>query len=286
MRFKLDFKKAYDSLEWDFILAVLKAMGFDQKIVNLIYQCISTVQYTLLLNGTKSSTILPSRGLRQGDPLSPYLFILCADVLARLVNREVERGAIKGVKVSPGAAAISQLFYADDVILFYGAKISEVVVLLRCIEKYCLWFGQSISVEKSDLFVSKGVHRNFIVQVKNQCGFKQLAKGVRYLSVPLFLTRNKSKDFAFVKKKLEARTNGWKSKSLSWMGRATLIKLVAQASSVYTMSTCKLLKKLCNELDGVVRRFWWSPKKLSNKCYTSMAWKDLCLPFEQGSLGF
>uniref|UniRef100_A0A2N9HKH4 Reverse transcriptase zinc-binding domain-containing protein n=1 Tax=Fagus sylvatica TaxID=28930 RepID=A0A2N9HKH4_FAGSY len=112
------------------------------------------------------------------------------------------------------------------------------------------------------------------------------SKGVRYLGVPLFLSRNKSKDFAFVKEKLEARTNGWKSKSLSWMGRATLIKSVAQASPVYTMSTCKLSKKLCNELDGVVRRFWWSPKKLSNKCYTPMAWKDLCLPFEQGGLGF
>ncbi len=168
VRFKLDFKKAYYSLEWDFILAVLKVVGFDQKIVNLIYQYISTVQYTLLLNGTKSSTILPSRGLRQGDPLSPYLFILCADVFAKLINREVERGAIKDVKVSPGVAAISQLFYADDVILLCGAKISEVAVLMRCIEKYCLWFGQFISVEKSGFFVSKGVHRNFIVQVKNQ----------------------------------------------------------------------------------------------------------------------
>jgi hypothetical protein len=108
------------------------------------------------------------RGLRQGDPLSPYLFILCADVFAKLINREVERGAIKDVKVSPGVAAISQLFYADDVILLCGAKISEVAVLMRCIEKYCLWSGQFISVEKSGLFVSKGVHRNFIVQVKNQ----------------------------------------------------------------------------------------------------------------------
>ena len=60
MGFKLDFKKAYDSLEWDFILTVLKAMGFDQKIISLIYQYISTVQYTFLLNSTKSSTILPS----------------------------------------------------------------------------------------------------------------------------------------------------------------------------------------------------------------------------------
>jgi hypothetical protein len=264
----------------------MRAVGFDQKVINLIHQCISTVQFTLLLNGTKSSSFSPARGLRQGDPLSPYLFIMCADVLARLINREVARGSIKGVKLGLGAAAISKLFYADDVLLFCGAKISEVDVLLNCIDKYCLWLGQSISIEKSGIFVSKGVHRNFIAQVKNQWGFRQLSQGVKYLGVPLFLSRNKSKDFAYVKEKLEARTNGWKSKSLSWMGRATLIKAVAQSSPLYTMSTCKLPKKLCNDMDGVVRKFWWSPKKSGNKCYSPMAWKELCQPLSVGGLGF
>ena len=109
--FKLNFKKAYDSLEWDFILTILRSIDFDPKFVNLIHQCISTVKFTLLLNGSKISTILPSRGLRQGDPLSPYLFILCVDVVARLINREVARGAIKGVKLGSRAVAISKLFY-------------------------------------------------------------------------------------------------------------------------------------------------------------------------------
>ena len=216
--FKLDFKKAYDSLEWEFILSMLRAMGFDQKVIMLIHQCISIVHYTHLLNGTKSSSIEPSRGLRQGDPLSPFLFIMCADVLARMINREVLRGAIKAVKVNPGADAISKLFYADDVILFCDAKTSEVEALMQCIEKYCLWSGQTISVEKFGIFVLKGVRRNFIAQVKNQWGFKKLSSSLKYLGVPLFLTRNKSKDFAFVKEKLESRTANWKSKALSWIG--------------------------------------------------------------------
>uniref|UniRef100_A0A2N9J6I4 Reverse transcriptase domain-containing protein n=1 Tax=Fagus sylvatica TaxID=28930 RepID=A0A2N9J6I4_FAGSY len=87
--FKLDFHKAYDSLEWDFIYLVLKAVGFDHRVISLIQQCISTVNFTLLMNGTKSSSFSPSRGLHQGDPLSPYLFILCMDVLAKLIDREV-----------------------------------------------------------------------------------------------------------------------------------------------------------------------------------------------------
>ena len=143
---------------------------------------------------------------------------MCADVLARMINKEVLRGAIKGVKVNPGADAISKLFYADDVILLCDAKTSEVEALMQCIEKYCLWSGQTISVEKFGIFVLKGVRRNFIAQVKNQWGFKKLSSGLKYLGVPLFLTRNKSKDFAFVKEKLESRTANWKSKALSWIG--------------------------------------------------------------------
>uniref|UniRef100_A0A2N9G7V8 Reverse transcriptase domain-containing protein n=1 Tax=Fagus sylvatica TaxID=28930 RepID=A0A2N9G7V8_FAGSY len=229
--FKLNFKKAHDSLEWEFILSMLRAMGFDQKVIMLIHQCISIVHYTHLLNGTKSSSIEPSRRLRQGDPLSPFLFIMCADVLARMINREVLRGAIKGVKVNPGADAISKLFYADDVILFYDAKTSEVEALMQCIEKYCLWSGQTISVEKSGIFVSKGVHRNFIAQVES------------------------------------------------------LIKSVAQASPVYAMSSCKLPRKLCSEMDSVVLsgRDSFCVKVLKAKYHVSYNWLDSSL-FDQETI--
>jgi hypothetical protein len=246
-------------------------LGFDHKFISLIHQCISTVSFTLLLNGFKSSSFIPGWGLRQRDPLSPYLFILCSEVLSRIINREVDRGVIQGVKLGPGAPPIAKLFYADDVLLFCKAKIGEVNMLLNYVDKYCQWFGQSISVEKSGIFAFKGVPRQFLLQVNNQWGFKQLPNGVKYLGVPLFLSHNKSMNFAYVKEKLEARINTWKSKNLSWMGQATLIKCVAQACPLYAMSTCKLSKKLCNDLDAVVRKFWWSPHKEGNKCYSPLA---------------
>lgn len=184
--FKLDFHKAYDSLEWNFIMAVLKALGFNQYSSQLIHQCISTVTYTLLLNGTKSLSFSPSRGIRQGDPLSPYLFILCSEVLARLINREESRGSISGVKVAVGAPSISKLLYADDVLLFCEAKISEVNSLMKCVELYSQWSGLTLSIDKSGLFVSKGVHTQFSRQVKRTWGFKQLSKNVKYLGMPFF----------------------------------------------------------------------------------------------------
>ena len=216
--FKLDFQKAYDKVKWSFIIMVLKSLGFNQNVTDLIFQCISIVKYTLLLNGSISRSINPSRGIKQGDPLSPYLFILCSEVLSRLVNREVESGNLKGVKIAPRAPPISKLLYADDVLLFCGAQVVEVGVLMRCVDKYCKWSGQAISMEKSGFFVSKRVHGQFSLQIRNQWGFKKLAKDGKYLGLPLFLSPNKSKDFSFVKEKLEARVSGWKCKSLSWMG--------------------------------------------------------------------
>ena len=113
-------------------------------------------------------------------------------------------GTIHGVKLTPEAPGISSLLYADDVLLFCGANAREVEAILQCVDKYCAWSGQSVSCEKSGIFISKGVHRQFIQQVKQQWGFKQVSQGAKYLGTPLFLSKNKSNDFAFVKEKLEA----------------------------------------------------------------------------------
>jgi hypothetical protein len=105
-----------------------------------------------LLNGCKSAYFSPSRGIRQGDPLFPYLFNLCSEILARLIKREEDFGLIKGVKLASNAPSISLLSYADDVLLFCGAKNSEIANLMRCVDKFCDWSRLSRNRDKS------GVH--------------------------------------------------------------------------------------------------------------------------------
>ena len=113
---KLDFQKAYDRLEWDFLIILLKVFGFSAKFTSLIHQCLSIP----ILNSTQwwpMPKLIPSQGIRQGDPISPYLFILGSEVLCRLINREISLGQLSAVKVSGNAPSISKLCYANDLII-------------------------------------------------------------------------------------------------------------------------------------------------------------------------
>ena len=196
----------------------------------------------------------------------------------RLISREVDHGQLTALKVSSSAPPISKLCYADDVILFSKAKMSELSSLKACLEKYCSWSGQKVNVEKSGFFPSKGVSQQFLNQIKACWGINRLPPNTKYLGVPLFFTSSRCKDLLPVKERLENKLSGWKSKNLSWSGRATLIKSVAQTIPAYHMSTIKFPKALCEQLDGVIRRFWWNPKSREGQYLTPMAWSSLCWP--------
>ena len=145
----------------------------------------------------------------------------------RLINREVSQKNLTRFKVSNTAPLISKLCYADDILLFCKAKSFELAILRSCLEKFCSWSSQSISVEKLGCFPSKGVNPQFMNQVKCRWGLNSLPQSTTYLGVPLFLSKRKSQDFGYVKERLDSKLKGWKSKNLSWSGKATLIKLVA-----------------------------------------------------------
>lgn len=125
MILKVDMQKAYDRLEWSFIGKALEVWGFLEDARRMILSCVSTVHYSILLNGGITGSFFPSRGLRHGDPLSPYLFILCFEFLTRLLCGEEDKGGIYGIKVSRNAPAISHLMYADNLLVMCRANLEE-----------------------------------------------------------------------------------------------------------------------------------------------------------------
>ena len=118
---KTDISKAYDRYEWPFIEAILLKLGFAQRWVSRIMSCISSVQYKILINGQPKGYIIPNRGLRQGDPLSPYLFIFCTEALIANIRKKEEEKLLTGLKIARGSPAVSHLLFADDS-LFFSAK--------------------------------------------------------------------------------------------------------------------------------------------------------------------
>ena len=151
MAIKTDMSKAYDRVEWDFIKALLQKLGFDIHWIKLMMECISSVQYRVLLNGQPCGLIIPHRGLRQGDPLSPYLFILCTEALIANIKRAERGKQLTGMKVARACPSISHLLFADDSLFFCKAKKEECQTILRILKEYEAVSGQLINLEKSSI---------------------------------------------------------------------------------------------------------------------------------------
>lgn len=111
---KIDITKVYDRLECEFLVETMKHMGFDNLWTDWIMSWVTAVRYSVLVNGTPKGYIPPTRGLRQGDTLSPYLFILCAKILSYPMTRAMRNMSLMGVRVSNNAPAVNHLLFAND----------------------------------------------------------------------------------------------------------------------------------------------------------------------------
>lgn len=146
---KLDMNKAYDTVSWVFILKILTAYGFPSAWVRLIQQCIETVSYRVLVNGSITVTFQPHCGLRKGDPLSPYLFLLCMDILSRMTTLRTDIRQLQGIKIGKQGPTISHLFFADDAHFFSRASESACNTINSMVTRFYNISGQMINRQKS-----------------------------------------------------------------------------------------------------------------------------------------
>ena len=154
---KVYMAKAYDRVEWAFLESIMLRMGFDVKWVQLIITFISFVRYRILHNGRELGPILPQRGLRQGNHLSPYLFIICAEALTSLIRTQENDGLVHGCRIAPGGPPISHLFFTDDYFLYFRANVSETKVIKQILHDYGAALGQRINFQKSSISFSRNV---------------------------------------------------------------------------------------------------------------------------------
>jgi hypothetical protein len=208
MAIKLDMSKAYDRLEWGFLEAVMRKLGFAERWVHLIMTCVRTVSYAVLLNGIPHGHIVPSRGIRQGDPLSPYLFIMCADVLSKLLNHAAGLGKISGVPIRRGGTKINHLLFADDSILFGRATLDEWRQMKNILDEYERFSGQKVNLEKTSVFFSKNTKEEERLSIMQETGLNSTQCYESYLGLPTLVGRSRISTFNFIKTRIWNRMNG------------------------------------------------------------------------------
>lgn len=251
----------------------MECFGFSPQWIQWISQCMSTVSYSIMLNGSPYGFFVPSRGLRQGDPLSPFLFIIGMEVLTRIIMREENRGSIHGVKISRNAPPVSHLLFADDLIIFSRANKFEATTIRSCLQKFSAWSGQTINEAKLAVHFSRnfrGLARDEVCATLNiQHSFNQNS----HLGLPIFIHRSKRLAFNDIKERVLQKIEGWKAKVLSQAGRTALIKAVATAIPSYCMSSFLLPRTLCASLDASIKDFWWGFKEGKRRNFTPKSWE-------------
>lgn len=168
---KLDMSKAYDRIEWGNLRNVFLCLGFYSKWTELIMTCVSTVSYAFLINGVPRGYLHPSRSLRQWDPLSPYLFLLCVEGLSTLIAKKEHDGLIQGIMICSGTPHINHLIFADDSFLFARATEDECHQIKLILHKYELASGQMINLQKSEVSFSRNVKRNVYDSLASNLGW-------------------------------------------------------------------------------------------------------------------
>ena len=282
---KLDMSKAYNRLEWLFLCRVMRKMGFDEDWVDQIFRCISTTQLSFIINGKQRGSLSPSRGLRQGDPISPYLFLICTDAFSGLLSKAQKGGPIHGVKVCKRAPQVSHLFFADDSVLFVRATTSECERVIDIIRRYEEASGQRINSEKSEVVFSRNEGADLRQNLLTLLQMKEVDYHAKYLGLPTILSRSKKAVFAGIKERVWKKLRGYKEKLLSSPGKEIILKAVAQAIPSYAMSIFKLPETLLDELHAILAKFWWGSSDQKRKIHWKK-WEDLCRPKMMGGMGF
>ncbi|XP_056692237.1 uncharacterized protein [Spinacia oleracea] len=283
MALKLDISKAYDSLEWDFIRDTLIYFDFPNKIIHLIMSCITSPVISILWNGEICDKFTPSRGIRQGDPLSSYIFVLCLDRLSSMIEEKVQSGSWKPIALTKNIK-MSHVFYADDVFLFSIASIDNMHSIMNTLESFGEMSGLKISMTKSTLIFPRTVHDSIRQDIASTYGFKISSCFGKYLGVDIRPNKLKISNYLSLLDKSTTKVRGWQAKLLNMAGRRTLIKSVLNSQPLYVMQTNLLPASTIYELEICTRKFLWN-KPDQNRYMSRLSWDKITSSVTYGGLG-
>ncbi|RVW99827.1 putative ribonuclease H protein [Vitis vinifera] len=282
---KLDIEKAFDHVNWNFLIDVMSRMGFGHKWINWMKWCWFTATFSILINGCPTGFFRSSRGLRQGDPLSPYLFLFAMEALSQLLSRARNEGFFSGFKVGGRGREgliVSHLLFADDTLIFCNAD----AVQLQYLSWTFMWFeaisGLKVNLSKSEAIpVGECPPMESLVSI---LGCKIGCLPTSYLGLPLGAPYKSTSAWDAVEERFRKRLSLWKRQYLSKGGRLTLLKSTLSSLPTYFLSLFVIPKRVCARLEKIQRDFLWGGGALENKPHL-VCWKVICAAKKDGGLG-
>ncbi|XP_027184038.1 uncharacterized protein LOC113782345 [Coffea eugenioides] len=256
---KLDMAKAYDRVSWPFLMQVLRRFGFGERWIDMIWRLVSNVWFSVIINGSPKGFFKSTRGLRQGDPISPALFVVGAEVLSRSLNALLGLRAFVPFKVPRGCPPITHLAYADDVIIFCSGLKASLQVILRTLDAYCSISGQQVNYHKSCFLVDRKLPLARKRAIARVTGFQERSFPIKYLGCPLYVGRAKLYFFSELCNLVSRRV-------LSWSGR-----LLSSGGVV-------------SQLEQIFSSFLWGNSDFGPRFHW-IKWAALTKPVEEGGAG-
>ncbi|XP_078170094.1 uncharacterized protein LOC144564360 [Carex rostrata] len=252
---KADINKAFDKVRWEAVKCSLHAINMPKPLIDLIMTAMTSSRVQILINGRGDGFIKSIMGLRQGYPLSPYLFILVMEMLTRRINLSRVQGRIIGVKLAATAPILTNIIYADDLVIMGQASANETKEYKSILNEFGKNSGLFVNPQKSKIWYSKRCEEQNKNNVKQELGARPAARGEKYLGI--FMSEDNSQH-DMTRKLLTERfidkMASWKTNTLSHAGHAIMIKSVLTSLPVYYMSIEKLPTKTVKELESTMRR--------------------------------
>ncbi|GJW49125.1 RNA-directed DNA polymerase, eukaryota, reverse transcriptase zinc-binding domain protein [Tanacetum coccineum] len=282
MIFKVDFEKAYDSVRWDYLDDVLKRFGFGEKWCGWIQNCLLSSKGSVIVNGSPTKEFQFHRGLKQGDPLSPFLFLLIMESLHISMQRVVDAGLFRGIQVG-SSLQVSHLFYADDAVFMGHWSEANIDTILRVLDCFYHASGLRINMLKSKL-MGISVSSDKVDQAAKKIGCAILQVPFSYLGSKVGCLMSRIQSWSEIVNNILTRLSKWKLKTLSIGGRLTLLKSVLGSLPIYHMSLFKVPAKVLLNMESI-RCHFFNGIEHNGKKPIWVKWNKVLASKEKGGLG-
>ena len=233
----------------------MERMGFCSRWITLMMSYVRTVTYSIMVNGEPIGMIHPKKGIRQGDPLSPFLFLLCTEGLHALIKHSVRNGDIKVFSLCKRCPELTHLFFANDSLLFCRSIFEDCNNVLKFLAEYESLLGKKINKDKTAIFFSKSTTDEAKTSIKNLFQIQEVKSYEKYLGLPSFVGRGKNASFNYINERVWRKLQGWEG------------KLLSQAIPTYGMGYFKLPLGLCDDIEAMIKKFWWGQRENRRKIH-------------------